>query len=269
MERLSGVLQPNYRFIPEADGRSTEQGCQEQTSLVYKYPTSPGHALELSDMACEAVPTRSGWRVALFVCAAQFLLWVGANFWAALLPDLMRIWALSYGEAGWITAIYYIAYLLCVPILLTATDRIDAKTIYLFGTAAMFGSHMFFALIAQDFWSALIARVFAGVGEAGTFMVGLKLLADRIDRKQLSRAVASHAACISISAALSFILVDFLTRVVGWRGAFLVAGFSAASAGLIVLFFVLRRESRINTSENRQRLFDFRPIFSNRICAHL
>jgi MFS family permease len=215
-------------------------------------------------MGCEAAPTKATWCVVLFICAAQFLFWVGANFWPALLPSLMALWALSYSEAGCITAVYYLAYLVSVPVLLTATDRIDAKTVYLFGTVATVASYLFFALVVEGFWGALTARVLAGVGEAGTFMVGLKLLADRINKKQLSRAVACHAACISISAAMSFICVDLLTGFVGWRGAFLLAGLSSGCAGLIILLFVVRRETSQNTFKNGRRLFDFRPVFRNR-----
>ena len=209
--------------------------------------------------------SKSAWHVILLICMAQFLIWVGANFWPGLLPRLMRLWGLNYSEAGWITAVYYIAYLLAVPLLLTVTDRIDARAVYLFGTAATVVSHLFFALVAQGFWGALAARAFAGVGEAGTFMIGLKVLADRIDKTQMSRAVATHAACISISAALSFICVDLLTGLVDWRGAFLIAGISAGCAGLIVFLFVRQVEGKRRIAfGDGQRLFDFRPVLRNR-----
>jgi hypothetical protein len=54
----------------------------------------------------------------------------------ALLPDMMRLWSLNNSEAGWITAIFYGTYILAVPILVTLTDRIDAKRVYLAGVAA-------------------------------------------------------------------------------------------------------------------------------------
>ena len=67
------------------------------------------------------------------VCAAQVLVQLGAFFWPALLPGLLARWELTYGEAGWITAAFYAAYILAVPVLVTLTDRIDAKLIYLVG----------------------------------------------------------------------------------------------------------------------------------------
>ena len=70
------------------------------------------------------------------VCAAQVLVQIGAFFWPALLPGMMRLWSLNNSEAGWITAIFYAAYIVSVPVLVTLTDRLDAKHVYLFGVGA-------------------------------------------------------------------------------------------------------------------------------------
>jgi len=68
----------------------------------------------------------TGARLVAVVCAAQVLVQIGAFFWPALLPGMMARWALTNSEAGWITAIFYGAYLAAVPVLVTLTDRIDA-----------------------------------------------------------------------------------------------------------------------------------------------
>ena len=75
----------------------------------------------------------SAWPLVILLCGAQVLVQIGAFFWPALLPQLMPLWGLSNSEAGWITAAFYGAYMLAVPILVTLTDRIDPKRIYLFG----------------------------------------------------------------------------------------------------------------------------------------
>ena len=58
---------------------------------------------------------------------------LGAGYWPVLLPELMGRWSLSNSEAGWITSSFYAAYMVSVPVLVTLTDRIDAKRVYLFG----------------------------------------------------------------------------------------------------------------------------------------
>lgn len=49
-------------------------------------------------------------------------------------------------------------------------------------------------MAGEGFWTALACRAVTGIGWAGTYMTGLKLLADRVDAKMMSRATAGHAA---------------------------------------------------------------------------
>ena len=97
----------------------------------------------------------SGASLVAVVCAAQVLAQVGAYFWPALLPGMIPLWGLTNSEAGWITAIFYGAYVVAVPILVTLTDRVDPRRVYLFGVACTVAGHMLFGLLAEGFWSAL------------------------------------------------------------------------------------------------------------------
>ena len=101
------------------------------------------------------------------VCLAQVLVQIGAFFWPALLPRMLPLWQLTNSEAGWITASFYGAYMLAVPILVTLTDRIDPKHVYLFGVSATVLGHLLFGLLADGFWSALGLRAFGRVERGG------------------------------------------------------------------------------------------------------
>jgi predicted MFS family arabinose efflux permease len=197
------------------------------------------------------------------VCAAQVLVQIGAFFWPALLPGIMPLWQLSNTEAGWITASFYGAYMLSVPILVTLTDRVDPKRVYLFGVASSVAGHLLFGLLAQGFWSALVLRALSGMGWAGTYMTGLKLLADRVDAKMMSRATAGHAASIGISGALSFATGDFIAALAGWQAAFLSAAASAAVAWVLVGLIVPAQAEQAAPARGGQALYDFRPVFRN------
>jgi predicted MFS family arabinose efflux permease len=205
----------------------------------------------------------SAFRLVLYVCAAQVLVQIGQFFWPALVPEMIVRWRLSNSEAGWITAMFYAAYILAVPILVTLTDRIDAKRVYLAGVAVSVFGHLIFATVADGFWSAMAARALTGIGWAGTYMTGLKLLADQVTGKMMSRAAAGHAASIGISGALSFACADLIASSYGWQSAFGAAAASAALAWLIVLVAVPGAERQKN-SEAAHALFDFRPVFRNR-----
>jgi MFS family permease len=205
----------------------------------------------------------SGTFLVALVCAAQVLVQIGAFFWPALLPGMIPLWGLSNSEAGWITAIFYGAYVVAVPILVTLTDRVDAKRVYLFGVGCTVAGHLLFGVLAEGFWSALALRALAGIGWAGTYMTGLKLLADHVDAKLMSRAVTGHAASIGVSGALSFSVAGLLAESFGWPSAFIAAGLSAGAAWLLVALSVPRRPQPAPAAAGF-KLFDFRPVFRNR-----
>jgi predicted MFS family arabinose efflux permease len=207
--------------------------------------------------------TRAG-RLVVLVCAAQVLVQLGAFFWPALLPGLMARWGLSNSEAGWITSAFYGAYMLSVPVLVTLTDRIDPKRIYLLGVGATVIGHAAFALLASDFWSAFAARAVAGFGWAGTYMTGLKLLADTVDARMMSRATAGHAASIGFSGALSFLVADLIAGVAGWQWAFLTAALTAAVAWVLVLAQVPAKAAPAPKPADGGGLFNFLPVLRNR-----
>jgi predicted MFS family arabinose efflux permease len=207
--------------------------------------------------------TLSGARLVALVCTAQVLVQIGANFWPALLPSMIELWTLTNSEAGWITGVFYLAYMLAVPVLVTLTDRIDARLVYLFGVACTISAHVLFGFLAEGFWSAFLLRALAGIGWAGTYMTGLKLLADLVDKKMMSRAVSGHAASIGVSGALSFSCAGALTALFGWQSAFVIAGLTALAAWLMVALWVPRRPPAAAPSPG-QKLFDFGPVLRNR-----
>ncbi|WP_439614224.1 MFS transporter [Reyranella sp.] len=213
-----------------------------------------------------------GARLVAVVCAAQIFVQLGAGFWPALLPQMMERWSLSNSEAGWITAIFFGAYMVSVPVLVTLTDRVDAKRIYLFGVACTVAGHLLFGLTADGFWSAMATRALAGLGWAGTYMTGLKLLADQVSPKLMSRAVTGHAASIGISGAASYLLGDVLADQFGWRSAFVFSAATAFIAWVMVASVVPSRPAPHASTTGKSApgksagggLFDFRPVIRNR-----
>ncbi|HUM17795.1 MAG TPA: MFS transporter [Candidatus Nitrosotalea sp.] len=214
-------------------------------------------------------------RLVTLVCIAQVCAQIGAYTWPALLPGFIADWRINNGEAGWITGLFYAAYTVSVPFLVTLTDRVDPRSVYLTGVALTVASHVAFAAFADGPASAAAARVLAGVGWAGTYMTGLKLLADRVEPTLMSRAVAGHAASIGIAGALSFLFAGLVSRWLGWRGAFAGAAAAAAIAWLIVFLWAPAQKRR-HDAPAAGALFDFRPALRNRsamayavaYCAH-
>jgi len=94
-------------------------------------------------------------------------------------------------------------------------------------------------------------------------MTGVKLLADQVGAKMMSRAVTGHAASIGISGALSFSCAGLIAASYDWRAAFVAAGLSACAAWLLVALWVPQQPRAMPASDGA-KLFDFRPVFRNR-----
>lgn len=198
--------------------------------------------------------------IAVF-CLAQTLAQLGAFTFPALLPHFLDLWHLSYSEAGWLSGIFFGAYSLTVPLLVTLTDHVPARRIYLGAVLVTTLSHLGMAFVAAGFWSALVFRVIAGIGWAGTYMVGLRALSDRVEGPAQSRAVAIHAASIGISGSLSFLIAGQVAMRLGWHAAFVVGALGTLGA-FVVAALAFPRERPPRPTDGA-RLLDFRPVLAN------
>lgn len=205
-------------------------------------------------------PGSRGFVVAMVT--AQILTQIGAFTLPALLPEMMARWSLSATEAGWLIGVFFAAYVPAVPVLLSLTDRVPARRIYLIGTGATALAHLGFAFFADGFWSGLFFRALAGIGWAGAYMPGLKSIADPLTGVAQSRAVAWHAAGVGIAGAASFALAGLCDALVGPGFAFLIAGLAASGAFAIAMLIL--PDAPPPKSAARRGLLDFRPVFANR-----
>ena len=206
------------------------------------------------------LPGSRGFVVAMVT--AQILTQIGAFTLPALLPEMMARWSLSATEAGWLIGVFFAAYVPAVPVLLSLTDRVPARRIYLIGTGATALAHLGFAFFADGFWGGLFFRALAGIGWAGAYMPGLKSIADPLTGVAQSRAVAWHAAGVGIAGASSFALAGLCDALVGPSFAFLVAGLAASGAFAIAMLIL--PDAPPPKSAAPRGLLDFRPVFANR-----
>lgn len=203
-------------------------------------------------------------RIIAVFCLAQVLAQLGAFTFPALLPVFFEEWSLTHSEAGWLSGIFFGAYSLSVPVLVTLTDRVPARRVYMLSVVLTTVSHLGMAFLGQDFWSGMLFRVMAGTGWAGTYMVGLKALSDEVDGVTRSRAVAMHAASIGVSGALSFVIAGTVAPWLGWRAAFVVAALGTVTALAVAWWLFPRRTLASAGGTPSGPLLDFRPVLRNR-----
>ncbi len=197
-------------------------------------------------------------QLVLLLCVAEALGLAGFATFPALMPTFIAEWGLSNTQAGTLSGAYFAGYMASVTLLVALTDRRDARWIYLGGVAVSALAGFGFALVADGFWSALAFQAAAGVGVAGTYMPGLKILSDRVSGPQQSRWVSFYTATFSIGAAGSFFMAGEIGAAFGWQWAFAAAGLGAALSGVIVLVMVPAGERPATPPDTH--LVDLRPV---------
>lgn len=200
-------------------------------------------------------------RVVLPLCAAQVLGMLGFAAFPTLVPEFRTLWALSNAEAGVISGIYYGAYMLAVPVLVSLTDRMDARRVHMASSALAATGFAGFALLADGSGLALLFQAMAGAGLAGTYMPGLKVLTDHAPGPNQSRLVSFYTASFALGAGISYAFAGTMADLFGWRWAFGGAAFGALAAILIHRFMLPPVAA---TARPGTRLLDFRPVLRTR-----
>jgi MFS family permease len=182
--------------------------------------------------------TDRAWLVA--ICASELgTLLVFSNF-PALQPLLQREWQLSSAQAGMITGVYQIGYIAAVAILATLTDYMAPRRIYLGSALWTVLTSLAFAAWADGFASALVLRALVGLGLAGTYMPGMRLVAERFARGGRGFAMGCYIGTFTIGTSLSLLLTSQANVLWGWRVAFAVTALGPLAAAIIG-WFVLPR----------------------------
>ncbi|HJW04041.1 MAG TPA: MFS transporter [Azospira sp.] len=174
------------------------------------------------------------WRLVLLCCGAEILTMLGFALVPTLLPVFTAEWGLSATAGGWLGGVYFLGYITAVPLLVSLTDRYDARRIYLAAASVSALALAAFALSARSFTPGLVCWLVAGFGLAGTYMPGLRALTDRLPIAHQSRGTAFYTASFGTGAGLSYLLLEGLGRLLPWPWLFALAAGAVVAAVLLI-----------------------------------
>ena len=203
-------------------------------------------------------------KLILSLCIAEIFSISSIMYFPALLPDFQAEWGITNTETGWINGIFYGGYAALVPILVSLTDRVDPRRIYLLSAALGAVSMIGFGYLAQGTWSAATFQLLAGISFAGTYMPGLKVLSDRITGPARSRGISFYTASIGIGTALSVFLTGLLANWVGWRWAAELIAIGPLIGFVLFAFSVKPGKQRSPDKKAMIAFWDLRPALRNR-----
>ena len=167
------------------------------------------------------------------ICASELgTLLVFSNF-SALLPLLQKEWGLSNSEAGLIVSFYQFGYIGAVMILATLTDYMPPRRIYLWSAFWTAAASLAFAFSAQGFLSAIVLRGAVGLGLAGTYMPGMRMVAERFAAGGRGFAMGCYIGSFTLGTSVSLLLTGWANGLWGWRWAFALTAAGPLLAGVI------------------------------------
>lgn len=171
----------------------------------------------------------------LLLCLSQlFIMLVFINY-SAILPLLKEEWQMNNTMAGSIFSVYQFGYILSGVILSTLADRFSIKKIFIISALWSGTANLLFALYAHDYSSAMLLRALTGIGMGGTYMPGLKLVAERFPGGERGKAIGIYVGSLVLGASLSLLVTGTTASLAGWRIAFIICSVGVFTGVLIAL----------------------------------
>lgn len=195
--------------------------------------------------------------------AAEILAMIGSSAVAATLPTLIAAWQLSAAQAGWLSGAYFLGYAVAVPVLVSATDRVDARGIFAGGCVAGVAANAGMSL-ASGLGPAMLLWALAGAAMAAIYMPGLRVITDRCDLRVRLRAVPYYTASFGLGISASFLAAGFALQIAGWRAAF-VAAACGCMAALLCLAVATFGFGAPRAKPAGSGGFDLRGVLRNRL----
>ncbi|WP_431303330.1 MFS transporter [Sediminicoccus sp. BL-A-41-H5] len=170
----------------------------------------------------------------LLMNAALVLNVIGFANYAAVLPALMAGTGFSEAEAGVAGGAFFLAYAIGSPIFAALTDSRRPRQLYMLGGMLGIAGGLLFPFLDAGYPALVLSRALSGLGMAGIYMPGLRLLLETLPPEQQSRGSSVHVSTLTLGLSASFAVSGALQWALGWQAAFLGAAVAAGLAMLVV-----------------------------------
>lgn len=159
---------------------------------------------------------------------------VGFANYAAVLPALRTATGISEAQAGIAGGVFFLSYAIGSPIFAGLTDTRDARKLFVIGCAIGVAGGFVFPMISDSYAALVLGRSLTGLGIAGTYMPGMRLLMESVPSQRQSLAAGGYVSALTLGLSCSFALSGLLEWWFSWQAAFIGAAACAALAMAIV-----------------------------------
>src|SRR5438105_2405988 len=117
-----------------------------------------------------------------------------SNVVSAAMPLLLQEWHAPNADGGFVFAAYQVGYVLSVLLVLPLTDRVGAGRVIVACAVVTALSFILFPLLAINAQGASLLRLCGGLGLAGIYLPGVRIIAARASAGRRGLAVGAYVA---------------------------------------------------------------------------
>jgi predicted MFS family arabinose efflux permease len=181
---------------------------------------------------------RSRGFILLMVTLVYVVNYIDRNILAIVLPEIKTEFHLDDAALGFLSGTSFaITYAILGMPLAWIADRANRRNV-IAGSMALFSAMTVVCAFAANTFQLIIARIFTGVGEAGTGPSIQSVLSDLYPPKQRGAALSIYSSGLNIGLLLAFFAGGLIEQRFGWRMAFLISGLPGLALALMFLFTV-------------------------------
>ncbi|WP_257008313.1 MFS transporter [Bacillus sp. FJAT-45350] len=165
---------------------------------------------------------------------AQFLaMQIWFNF-SAVMPVIEQEWGLTPTQSGIIIAFFHVGYVIAILFYSFLIDKYNPKYSFVFGALVAGIAGIIFALFAQGFWSTLILRMISGIGIAGIYVPGMRILSGLFPPKERGKALGVYVGSLVVGSGFSLFVSGLFIEFIGWQGVILLTSSFCIIAAILM-----------------------------------
>ena len=156
------------------------------------------------------------------------------NF-SAVMPVIEEEWRLNSSQSGIIIAFFHIGYVGAIIFYSLLIDKYNPKYFIVIGALIAGLSGVAFAMFAEGFWLTLLLRIISGIGIAGIYVPGLRILTDLFPLQKRGAAVGIYVGSLVIGSGFSLLVSGLLMEYIGWQGVIFITSCLSIIASILMM----------------------------------
>ena len=192
----------------------------------------------------------------LAICAARVFLFAPFMTVAAVIPLIMREWALTATAAGAIVSSFTLSYAVSLFVFGWAADHFGAKRMVIVSAVAAATASVSFGFFAHDWWSAMLLYGLIGLAQGGVYTPLIMVLSDEVEPARRGNAMGWLIASTSVGYAASLGMAGLGVALGGWQTAFVLGGLLPTVGTLMLIIALLPFAHRVHPRSGQVRLSD-------------